>query len=100
GFDILPEVWRFDCNPAAYRTGEDGKLVKYASAGKGPSEVIATPVIYNKRVYIATGQDPEHGQGVGALSCIDATGSGDISKSGIVWQYTDLHRSISTVAIA
>lgn len=100
GFDILPEAWRFDCNPTSYRTGEDGKPVKYASAGKGPSEIIATPVIYNQRVYIATGQDPEHGQGVGALSCIDASGSGDISKSGIVWQYTDLHRSISTVGIA
>jgi outer membrane protein assembly factor BamB len=98
GYGILQERWRFDCNPAEYKT-VDGKPVKYASAGKGPSEIIATPVIYKNRVYVCTGQDPEHGQGLGNLSCIDASGSGDISKTGVIWRYKDLHRAISTVAI-
>ncbi len=52
------------------------------------------------RVYVAIGQDPEHGEGVGALSCIDATKRGDTTESGLVWQFRDIGRTISTVAVA
>ena len=59
----------------------------------GPSELIGTPVLYDGKVYCAIGQDPEHGDGVGRLSCIDA-------KSGkILWKYTDVGRTISTVSV-
>ena len=36
-------------------------------APDGPSEINATPVFYKNRVYVAVGQDPEHGEGVGDL---------------------------------
>ena len=36
-------------------------------AAEGPSEINATPVFYKNRVYVAIGQDPEHGEGVGRL---------------------------------
>jgi len=65
----------------------------------GPSEIIATPVLYKNRIYAATGQDPEHGEGVGILHCIDATKTGDVTKTAEVWSYSKIHRSISTVAI-
>jgi outer membrane protein assembly factor BamB len=61
---------------------------------------IATPVIYDDKVYIANGQDPEHGEGVGHLYAIDATKRGDITQSGKVWQYDKIRRSISTASIA
>jgi outer membrane protein assembly factor BamB len=61
--------------------------------------VIATPVIYEDRVYIANGQDPEHGEGVGHLYAIDATKRGDITTSGRVWHYDKIRRSISTASI-
>ncbi len=98
---VLNEVWRFDCNPPAYRfkNGTDGAKIKYATA-KGPSEIIATPVFYKNRVYISIGQDPEHGKGLGQLICIDASKKGDISKTGAIWSYKKIDRSISTVAIA
>jgi hypothetical protein len=48
---------------------------------------------------VATGQDPEHGEGVGHLLCIDATKEGDVTKSGVLWDYKGIHRSISTVSI-
>jgi outer membrane protein assembly factor BamB len=48
---------------------------------------------------VAIGQDPEHGEGVGSLSCIDAGKEGDISEDGAVWRFNDLHRTISTVSI-
>jgi outer membrane protein assembly factor BamB len=97
GVNILKESWRFDCNPPEYRT-KNGKPLKYATYD-GPSEVIATPVFYKNRVYVPIGQDPEHGEGLGNFVCIDATKSGDISKTGAIWSYNKIHRSLSTPAI-
>jgi outer membrane protein assembly factor BamB len=61
--------------------------------------VNATPVFYKNRVYVAVGQDPEHGEGVGNLICIDATKTGDVTQSGKIWNYDKIHRSISSVSI-
>ena len=92
----LKTVWKFDCNPPE-RWGTDAAH-KYPGAD-GPSEVNATPVFWKNRIYIAVGQDPEHGEGVGVLTCIDATKTGDITKTGKIWSYDKIHRSISTVSL-
>ena len=97
--NTLKEVWRFDCNPPSHKVGPDGKPRRYPDP-QGASEVIATPVFHEGRVYVAVGQDPEHGDGVGNLSCIDASGSGDLSTKGKLWTYDKISRSISTVALA
>ncbi|HMP07460.1 MAG TPA: PQQ-binding-like beta-propeller repeat protein, partial [Lacipirellulaceae bacterium] len=56
-------LWKFDANP------KDAKL---ELMGKGTrNDIIATPVVYDGLVYVATGQDPDHGEGVGHLWCID-----------------------------
>jgi len=107
----LKLVWQFDCNPARYRF-KDGKeidywdgAVDYDDANQndgtyvGPSEIIATPVCYKDRVYVAIGQDPSHGRGRGALQCIDATKTGDITQTGRVWTCEDVERTLSTVSI-
>ena len=95
----LRKVWWFDCNPPGHKV-RDGQPIPYKTKGDGPSEIIATPVFYNSRVYVTVGQDPGHGTGKGCLSCIDATGTGDVSRSGSLWTYTDMDRSLSTVSIA
>ena len=56
-------------------------------------------MIWQNKVYIANGQDPESGQGPGHLYAIDATKRGDITTSGRLWHYDKIKRSISTVAI-
>ena len=94
---FLKTVWKYDCNPPEYKV-KDGTPIKYPDA-EGVSEINATPVFYKNRVYVATGQDPEHGEGVGHLVCIDATKTGDITKTGTIWDYKGIKRSISTVAI-
>ena len=91
-------IWKFDANP---------KDAKYELGGKGTkSDFIGTPVVYKDKVYIGTGQDPEHLDGVGHFWCIDPAGKeGDISptlvtddtksppatkpnpNSGAVWHY-------------
>jgi len=82
------KLWEFDTNP------------KTAVWPRTRNELIATPVIYKDRVYIANGQDPEHGEGVGHFYAIDATKRGDITQSGMLWHYEKIRRSISTAAIA
>ncbi len=98
GFDVLAEAFRFDANLPEYRIGRNGKPNRYATVG-GPSEVIATPVVYKGRVYVPIGQDPEHGEGVGNLVCFDPTKTGDITESGKIWNYNLINRSVSTPSI-
>ena len=50
-------------------------------------------------IYVAVGQDPEHGEGVGNITCIDATKTCDITKTGRILSHYKIHRSISTVSI-
>jgi outer membrane protein assembly factor BamB len=90
GYEVMTgkKLWEFDTNP------------KDSVWPKTRNEVIGTPVIYEDKVYIANGQDPEHGEGVGHLYCIDATKRGDITQSGKVWEYDKIRRSISTASIA
>jgi len=81
------KLWEFDTNP------------KDSVWPKTRNELISTPVIYEDKVYIANGQDPEHGEGPGHLYCIDATKRGDITTSGMVWHYNKIRRSVSTAAV-
>lgn len=94
---FLKVVWKYDCNPPEHKV-KDGMPIKYPAA-EGPSEINATPVFYKNRVYVAVGQDPEHGEGVGNLTCLDATKTGDITASAKIWSFDKINRSISTVSI-
>ncbi|MEM1442495.1 MAG: PQQ-binding-like beta-propeller repeat protein [Verrucomicrobiota bacterium] len=96
-YNLFKELWKVDCCPQEYRVDEAGEPIKYATY-PGPSEIISSPVIYNGKVYAAIGQDPEHGEGVGAISCIDPTkGTGE---DAIVWQFKEVGRTISTPSVA
>lgn len=82
-------VWKFDANP------KDSEWKQ----GRGDrNNIIATPVLHEGIVYIAVGQDPEHGEGVGHLWAVDASGRGDVTESHVVWHHP-FRRTISTVAI-
>jgi outer membrane protein assembly factor BamB len=84
------KLWEFDTNP------------KESQWPRTRNELISTPVIIDGIVYIANGQDPEHGEGVGYFHAIDPTRRGeglDVTASGSVWRF-EMHRSISTAAVA
>jgi outer membrane protein assembly factor BamB len=89
GFELKTgkKLWEFDTNP------------KDSVWPKTRNEVIATPVIAGDVVYIANGQDPEHGEGVGHAYAIDATKRGDITETGRLWHFDKIRRSISTAAV-
>jgi outer membrane protein assembly factor BamB len=63
-------LWKFDANP---------KESKYALNRATRNHIIGTPVVYDDKVYVAVGEDPEHGEGAGHLWCIDPTKDGDVS---------------------
>ena len=87
-------IWQFDCNPT------DSEWIL---GGRGTrNNVLATPVVYNNRVYIGVGQDPEHGEAPGHFFAIDATGEGDVTDTHKVWSRDgdDFYRTMSTAAIA
>ncbi len=91
-------LWKFDCNPkgTVYILGPEGTR----------SDFVSTPVVWENKLYIGVGQDPEHKKGVGHLWCIDITKSpknpdkdltpvdnnfdprAEVNKdSGLVWHY-------------
>ncbi|NQT39436.1 MAG: PQQ-binding-like beta-propeller repeat protein, partial [Planctomycetes bacterium] len=111
----LKTVWSFDCNPAEYKVFGDmppivhyyrgdtrwgGTLNENDGTFVGTSEIIGTPVLYKNRIYVAIGRDSSMGRGRGALQCIDATKTGDITGTGRIWTYQGLDRTSSTVSIA
>src|SRR5438034_9183045 len=79
--------WELDMNP------------KDSVWPKTRKEAISTPVIYDNKIFVANGEDPEHGEGVGHLYAIDGTKRGDITQSGRIWHYDKIRRSISTGAV-
>ncbi|MHB0959550.1 MAG: PQQ-binding-like beta-propeller repeat protein [Pirellulaceae bacterium] len=93
---VLEVVWKYDCCPADYRLHE-GQPIPYArwnrNSPEGPSEIIATPIIHSGRVYVAIGQSPIHGPGLGCLSCIDAA-------TGVkIWESRRVDRTITDAVI-
>jgi len=111
----LKTVWSCDCNPPEYKVFGDVPMIVHYYLGdsrwggtlnnndgkfKGMGEIIGTPVFYKNRVYAAIGRDTAMGRGRGALQCIDATKTGDITGAGKIWTYQGLDWTCSTVSIA
>lgn len=65
-------LWKFDCNP---------KDSVYRLNGATRNHIIATPVVYDGLIYVAVGEDPEHGEGNGHLWAIDPNKRGDVSPT-------------------
>jgi len=69
-----PELlWKFDVNP---------KESVWEGDGRGDrASLVAAPVVWEGRVYVVTGHDPEFGEAPGRLWCIDPTRRGDVSPT-------------------
>jgi outer membrane protein assembly factor BamB len=95
GFDAQTHqlIWKFDCNPK--------KSVFHPGRRSTRNYIVATPVVYDDKVYVGVGQNPDNTPGVGHFWCIDITRTGDLSPrednfdpkaavnkdSGLVWHY-------------
>lgn len=99
-------LWKFDINPKS--SGSETRQL---------NNVVGLPVLYDGRLYIATGRNLGAVNGPGRLCCIDPTKRGDISsevprgeshpKSALIWEYRGrdlkdserLHRTLASPVI-
>lgn len=82
---MLRQVWEFDFDPTAPKAD----VHRYhQNRRESPSNIYGMPVVVSNRVFVAGGGDFWWGKNAAWLKCIDATGTGDITRSGLVWSYS------------
>jgi len=93
----IKPVWRFHGHPLAQTQDEVLPDHQHDSTSY---QVTANPVFYKERIYLVFTQETFHGMKEGWLLCLSAAGTGDVTRSAIIWSYDEIGSSASTVAIA
>ena len=94
--ETLKRVWRFDCDP----TGPKENVSQYLrNREQSPSNIKSTPVFFNNRLYVTVGGDIWWGKTQAWLQCIDATKTGDITSTGLIWSCDLKEHSCSTPSV-
>jgi outer membrane protein assembly factor BamB len=93
----LSRVWRFDCDPTAPKENVHSYI---RNRRVSPSNIKSMPVFHDGRLYVTVGGDIWWGKTQSWLKCIDATKTGDITKTGQVWSYSMPTHCCSTPAIS
>ena len=92
----LNRVWRFDCDPTAPKENVHEYI---RNREVSPSNIKSMPVFDDNRLYITYGGDIWWGKHKAWLTCIRATGSGDITSSATLWSYPVERHCCSTPAV-
>ena len=92
----LKRIWRFDCDPNAPK--EDLNSYK-RNRRVSPSNIKSMPVFHNDRLYVTVGGDIWWGKNEAWLQCIDATKTGDVTSSALLWSYPLNRHCCSTPSI-
>ena len=92
----LKLMWRFDCDPNAPKENIHDYI---RNRQVSPSNIKSMPVFYKNRLYVTVGGDIWWGKEKAWLQCIDATGTGDITASGLLWSYPVKEHCCSTPSI-
>ncbi len=87
-------IWKFNLNPEGSKWELGGRGTK--------NNVISMATVYGDKVYIGVGQDPEHGEAPGNFYALDATKTGDVTKTAVVWKKSgaEFNRTMSTASIS
>jgi outer membrane protein assembly factor BamB len=93
---MLEKIWWYDCDPDAPK--ED--VHRYnGNRQLSPSNIKSTPVFHGDRVYVTVGGDLWWGKTEAWLQCIDATKTGDITRTGRLWSYPLVRHVMATPAV-
>lgn len=94
--ESLKRVWRFDPDP----TGPKENVSQYLRNREvSPSNIKSMPVLHDNRLYISVGGDIWWGKSQAWLKCIDATRTGDVTDSALIWSYDLKDHCCSTPAV-
>jgi len=94
--ESLKRVWRFDPDP----TGPKENVSQYLRNREvSPSNIKSMPVLHDNRLYITVGGDIWWGKSQAWLKCIDATRTGDVTDSALIWSYDLKDHCCSTPAV-
>jgi hypothetical protein len=75
-------VWRFDCDPTAPKQDIQHYM---GNRRESPSNIKSMPVFHDGRIYVTVGGDIWWGKHEAWLKCIDATKTGDVTQTGLLW---------------
>ncbi|MBL7043806.1 MAG: PQQ-binding-like beta-propeller repeat protein [Pirellulaceae bacterium] len=92
----LERVWRFDCDPTAPK---DNVHRYMRNRQESPSTIMGMPVFHNNRIYVTGGGDIWWGKHQAWVKCIDATGTGDATETGLIWSHPVDDHCCATPAI-
>ena len=92
----LKKLWWFDMDLAAAKEHVHRFV---GNRIESPSTIHAMPVFYKNRVYFAGGGDIWWGKRQSWLKCVDATKTGDITKTAEIWSCPLARHVLSTPAI-
>jgi len=92
----LKQVWRFDFDPGAPKT----EVHRYnQNRRESPSNIYGLPVFHEGSVLVAGGGDLFWGKNECWIKRIRASGSGDVTESGLMWSTPLERHTVSTPAI-
>ena len=92
----LERVWKFDCDPSAPKEN----IHQYKNNRKeGPTNIKSMIVFDQGRVYVTAGGDIWWGKEKAWLKCIDASGTGDITRTGQLWSCPVGKHCVTTPAV-
>jgi len=92
----LEKAWQFDCDPTAPK--EDVHRFN-GNRRESPSNIKSMPVFCGNRVYVTVGGDLWWGKNQAWLKCIDATKTGDVTRTAEVWSYPLERHCMATPAV-
>lgn len=94
---MLKKIWQFDFDPAAPKQNIHSYL---SNRKESPVNMLDMPVLDHGKIYVSGGGDLWWGKNEAWLKCIDATGTGDVTRTAERWSYPLTRHGISTAAIA
>jgi outer membrane protein assembly factor BamB len=94
--EALRRVWRFDCDPKAPKESVHRYI---RNRRESPSNIKSMPVFQHGRLYVTVGGDIWWGKNEAWLQCIDATQTGDVTETGLLWSYPVERHCCTTPAI-
>jgi outer membrane protein assembly factor BamB len=93
----LEKVFEFDFDPdapkeAVHRFTQNRR--------EGPSNIYGMPVVLDGKLFVVGGGDVFWGKNEAWLKCVDATGTGDVTRTAVQWSTPLEQHTMSTAAVA